>query len=296
MNVALFILIAVFWGGSFLAINLSLKGFSPFLAATFRVAIAVILTFLYVTWKKTPYPKRKYVIQTILSGAVGIGIPWALLFWGEQFVSPALSSIINATAPIFTIIFAAIILRSSQDRMTWNKWLGVLLGFSGIAVIFGPFITEKSLQNIEGLAAIVGMAICYGLGIVWLKILTKHVSNLMALLLQCTGALIFLFPIALYYGLTHYWVTGENLLEASLAVLYLGIFSTTFAFIIFYKLLREIGTVQTAAVTYLIPIVSIFLDWLVLDTWIGTHSLFGALLVFASLKLINKPVSPSYNT
>lgn len=289
MNILYFILISIFWGGSFLAINLSLHGFSPFLAATLRVFLATLFTLGYVKWKKVEFPRKTVTIQATANGLIGLGIPWALLFWGEQYVAPALCSIINSTTPIFTVIFTAIIVSSKQDRMTWNKWMGVILGFIGIAVIFGPFISGKSLQNTEGLVAVVGMALCYGISIAWLKRYSPHISSIMALFLECVGALIILIPISIVYGVTSYSLTGQSLLVPALALLYLSIFSTTIAFILFYKLLRDVGTVQATATLYMVPIVSIFLDWLILDKWIGTHALFGALIVFAALRLIHRP-------
>jgi drug/metabolite transporter (DMT)-like permease len=293
MKMVYFILLALFWGGSFLAINLTLKGFSPFLAATLRVSTAIVLIFAFILWKKVKLPEKRIVIQTLLNGALGVGLPWALLFWGEQFVQPALCSIINATTPIFVVIFAAHIIRSAEDSMTWNKWLGVVLGFIGIAVIFGPYITGGQVQSIEGLVAVVGMALCYASFVAWLKRLSPHLSNSMSVFLSCTGALIVLLPITIYYGITKYFLTGAPLFIPSLAALYLGIFSTAIAFLLFFKLLKEVGTVQASAVTYLVPIVSISLDWLVLDKWIGNHALFGALIVFAALRMINKP-TPRY--
>lgn len=292
MNVLYFILLGIFWGGSFLAINLSLKGFSPFLAATLRVLIAIIFCAIYIRHKKIPFPQKKYAVSAILNGTVSLGFPWVLLFWGEQFVEPALCSIINATVPIFTVIFAALILNAKEDRMSWNKWLGVIVGFIGIGVIFVPALTGRSTRSIEGLAAVIGMAIFYGIGIAWLKKISPHMRNLMALFLNCAGALMVLIPFAVVYGFINYAVTGEHLVTSLLALLYLSFFSTFIAFILFFKLVRDVGAAQASAVTYLSPIVSIILDWLFLDRWIGNHALFGALIVFLALRLVHRAGSP----
>lgn len=284
----MFLLLGLFWGGSFLAINQSLKGYSPFLAATLRTAFAFALTLIYVYFRKTKFPKKKYLILGILNGVVGLGLPWAFLFWAEQFVAPAMSAILNATAPIFTAIFAAIII-GGKEKMTWNRSLGVFLGFAGMAVIFGPAVTLGKTTDISGLMALVGMAVCYAISIAWLKKLSPHISNIVAIALECIGGLVILIPIMLIHGFMHGFLTGGDLLIPSLAIAYLGFFSTFLAYILFYKLLTEVGTMQAAAVTYITPIISILLDWLFLDKWIGNHALLGALIVFAAIRVINRP-------
>lgn len=289
MKTVYFILISLFWGGSFLAINISLKGFSPFLGATLRVGVAAVVTSIYIFFKKTKFPNKSLTLQAMVNGAIGVGIPWALLFWGEQFVEPALCSIINATAPIFTAIVAAIIIKTPNEKMTWSKIFGVFLGFSGIAFIFGPFISGQSVESLWGLIAVVGMAICYGTSIAWLKKLSEHIGLSAIMFLELMGALIVLIPIAVVAGIYGHSLTGESLFAPTLAILYLGIFSTTIAFILFYKLLELSGSIEAAAVTYMIPIVSILLDLIVMNKWIGSHALLGALIVFAALKLINRP-------
>lgn len=291
MNIIYFLLLGLFWGGSFLGISESIKGFSPFFAVTLRIAIAVIFSGLYLLIKKPVFPAKKYILLATFNGIVGLGIPWALLFWGEQYVTPALSSIINSTSTIFTVIFAAFMLKNTPDRITWNKTLGIIIGFIGIAVIFGPFVSAKSAKSIEGLAAILLMAVLYGFSIAFLKIFADKLSCMMILFFEAVGGLIIIVPIALIDGFNNYFVVPEFLFRSTVAILYLGIFSTSIAMLLFYKLLKNVGSIQAAAVTYIVPIVSIALDWFVLDKWIGNHALFGALIVFAALRMINRPES-----
>lgn len=295
MKIIYFVLLSLIWGGSFLGINISLEGYSPFFAATLRVTVALTLSFFYIIIKKVKLPEKKMIVQAIGNGFIGVGIPWALLFWGEQFVPPALCSIINATSPIFTAIFAGLLIRSRNEPVNYYKWAGVFLGFFGIIIIFGPFISASTVENLQGLTAIVMMAVCYGFSIAWLKKISEKMSTSMAMFFGYIGALIALTPITTYYGATHYMIKDVSLLKPTIAILYLGIFSTFVSFILFYKLLKMSGSVQAAAVTYMIPIVSIILDLVVLDKWIGTHALLGAAFVFGAIRLIHKQPTPTFD-
>ena len=263
MNMLYFILLSLFWGGSFLAINISLRAFAPFFAATLRILIALVFISIYIVFKKIPFAERKPTLMAIFNGFIGVGVPWALLFWGEQYIEPALCAIINATTGIYILIFTAIMIRAPEDRITWERLLGIILGVVGIAVIFVPSITDHSVNSILGLSAIIGMTICYGFSITYLKLYVDKMSNSMVLFWECMGALIVVLPLSIIYGFKGSDYSPDHLIESTIAVLYLGIFSTAIAFLLIYRLIKSEGVIKTAAIGYMIPIVSIALDWLV---------------------------------
>jgi drug/metabolite transporter (DMT)-like permease len=227
--------------------------------------------------------------QTIIIGSIGLGLGWLLLFSGQKFVAPALASILNATTPLFATIFSSVILRKTSDRLTSYKCLGVVIGFSGIVVIFAPGILNGSELNVPAMLAILGTSACYGTSITWLKKLSAHISNIMVLFLQCMGGLLLLIPITIIDGIKNSFFTGEEFLTSTLAILYLSLFSTAIAIILFMKLIRDVGSIQAAAVTYLVPIVAILLDLFILKRWVGPHALLGILIVLSGIRLIHKP-------
>lgn len=285
MVLTYFILVCIFWGGSYFAINISLTGFSPFLAAAIRVAIAALLSLAYMKTRGR-HLQIGHLAPVIINGAIGVGIPWALLFWGEQHVQPALASIIIATSPLFTLLFIGPIAGRDSEPITRGKKLGIVLGMVGIAVIFMPSISRP--EGALGIIAIIGTAICYGISVAWLKKLAPHVDNASMLFLECIGALSVLVPISLAHGFSAYFLTGEPLLKPLAAIFYLGICSTFIAFILFYKLVRAMGGTGAATTTYLVPIVSIIIDGVVSKKWIGFHEAIGAIIIFIALGFVHK--------
>jgi len=289
-----FVLLAILWGGSFLAIRFSIDTFPPFSAAAMRVGIATALMFVFMKLQKAAIPNDPSLIWQLLGiGFFTLGLPWALLFWGEQFVSPAMGSILNSTTPLFVVIVTALF--TSQENVKWNKWLGVAVGFAGVIIIFGPKIVLGHEQNLFGMLAIVGMAICYAIGIVWLKSLAHKTSASVAFFLQGSGALLFLVPLTLLAEWTAIYHSNWSSINGWTAVIYLGVFSTAIAQLIFFVLLRELGSVKAAAVTYFIPIVAVTLDWLVSGKFLSVSSLIGALVVLVGVRLIHMR-TPDFST
>jgi drug/metabolite transporter (DMT)-like permease len=227
------------------------------------------------------------VWQLLAIGFFTLGLPWALLFWGEQFVSPALCSILNSTTPIFTVIVVAVLVKS--EHAPWNKWLGVAIGFLGVLIIFWPEVADGETSSLHGMIAVTGMAMCYSIGIVWLKSIAHKVSASVALAIEGVGGLLFLVPFSLLFE----WnaIVKASWLETNgwVAILYLGIFSTAVAQLIFFALLRAWGPVRTSAVTYLIPIVAVILDWIAFGTFLSVNAIIGATIILGGVRLIHAP-------
>lgn len=290
-----FILCGLLWGGSFLAIRFSIDAFPPFAAASLRVAIATTLLWTFMRWRRDKLPRdAKLVWQLLGIGFFTLGLPWALLFWGEQFVSPALCSILNSTTPIFTVVVAALIVRN--EHVSWNKWLGVVAGFIGVLMIFWPQLLNGEGSSLYGMLAVTGMAMCYSIGIVWLKSLTHRISAPVAFFLQGIGALMFLVPFSLLAEWSSIWSANWGATDSWLAIVYLGVFSTAIAQLIFYVVLRAWGSVKTSAVTYIIPIVAVILDWIVFGTFLSANAIIGAAIILAGVRLIHATALIPYLT
>jgi len=283
-----FTLTSLFWGGSFLAIHYAIAAFDPNFAALLRISVCFLFIVIYLLWKKEKNLKPKLWMQALVSGVFTMGIPWALLFWGEKYVVPAMAAVLNSTVPIFVVILTPLI--TPKDKLAWNKWVGVLVGFIGVGLIFAPeiFGGEISLY-LKGLMAIIMMAVSYGIGILWTRRLTSHMDITVNLMYQCMGGatlLLILSVIKNRYVLYDIYdlYTGKALL----AVLYLGIFSTALAMLMFFRMIKEIGSVQASAVTFCVPLIAVLLDLIFLKKVLTLHQSIGACLIIGGLFVINR--------
>ena len=284
MHYVAFFLVSLFWGCSFFAIGVAVQHYPPVFAAFLRVLIAHFFITSYLLLKNGKIEKSPYWKQLVGTGLFLMGIPWIFLFWGEKHITPALASILNATVPIFTIILSPLI--TPNVKQGKNQWLGVLLGFLGILVIFLPQINHHVAREIKGMLALVIMAFCYAIGILWLKRLSHHVRNSVSLYYQSLAGLIFLLLYFLFMEAPHSTITWS--LPGFLAIFYLGFFSTFISWLLFFKLQKEIGTLQAAANSYCIPLFALTIDYFFWQKWVTPEQIAGVVIIFLGIFLINK--------
>lgn len=304
MNALRFIMLTLFWGASFIAIEQSLHVFPPMLAASFRMGFASLLMGLaaLLTQSKGFSSKRDFLLY-VLSGSVALGVPWVCLFWGEQYVAPAVASMINSGVPIFVAVWGISFFRSDQPKA--QEWVGVTLGFVGIFFIFSkPLLQTQDVGELKGLLAILCMAVFYGLGTNLIKRLGASIGPKWSMFAQGIGGCLVSIPAAVFMGETwpHNWLTEPS---GILSLLYLAIFSTAIAWFFYFHLIHTWGSVRAASVTYTVPLVAIALDFLVkghvphITEWLGMSIIFVGLYWMrkkpnSKIKMDGKKVKPNY--
>lgn len=286
MNVFFYLALTTFWGFSFIAIRYTLGMFPPFMAAALRIFIACVVLWIYVQVRKIPNSlNQKTIWYCYGQGILMFGIPWASLFWGEQFVSPSIASIINSTVPIFVLIFSWAMLPDEQPNLP--STIGALFGFVGIYYVFSPGAKFEigNIQELQGLVSIGVMSISYALGAVSMKKLPSKVDRVWVLILQAFSGTVFLSILSVIKGeQIHHW---EHVFSASAGLLYLSICSTVIASLIYYDLLQTWGVLKTVTVTYLSPFVAIVADIFMLNLHLKKNEMIGGLIILTGLLLIH---------
>ncbi len=292
INYLLFGLLSLFWGGSFVAIKYLIEDIPSFTAAFYRVFFSILFLIL-IYFKSIQIPKGwwgKELFFSSLAGLCSIGIPFCLLFWGERYVSPSMAGVLNGTVPFWTLMLS-LMLFDGMKHITLKKVLGLVLGFVGITFIFGPKLSISGNQDeIYGLIAIVFMAISYSVGINLNKKILSHnkiiTRNLNTIVQQVVSAL--------FLGLVLLFVDGlPNLSllidpQNYLSILYLSLFSTCFAFIIFYSLIHHFGPVKASTVTFFVPPIALALDGIIYGRELTSFEGLGATIIIISMFLLKE--------
>lgn len=289
MHIISFCLVTLFWGGSFLGIKIAVNALPPFYSAFLRVLTAFLIISLYLLLKERKIERPAVWRQAMGSGFFLMGIPWIFLFWGETHVSAALAAILNGTVPFFTALLIPWV--TPQDRLTPQKISGVALGFLGILVIFGPEISFDFSNQFLGMLAVLGMALCYAIGVVWMRKISRHIRNPVSLFYQSLGGALVLLPATLLFEMPQ----NPNLTPGwppYLAIFYLGIFSTALAWILFFGLVKNLGSIQASATTYCIPLIAILLDWIWWGKWAAPHQALGTAVILMGVFLIHRAPKP----
>jgi drug/metabolite transporter (DMT)-like permease len=199
LHFSLFILLALLWSGSFINIKIVVGALPPIFCAMVRVLISLVcLSVLFVVMRKKVFTPATGYWRLWIAGLFTQALPFALLFYGEQFIAPALASIINSTVSIWSLILGALIFK---DFTQWTpiKIAGVLIGFIGIAFIFLPFIHGND-SSLIGISAIMGMSLSYAIGglinqhIIFKTMTVKFETNLIQ---QHLSSLLFLITTSL---------------------------------------------------------------------------------------------------
>jgi drug/metabolite transporter (DMT)-like permease len=269
------LLLASLWGASFLFIRIAVPQLGPFLLMDLRVLIGSGMLLLYAfILRRLPDLKRRWK-QYLILGTINSAIPFTLIAASELYITSSLAAILNATTPMFAAVVAALWLK---DPLTRKKGAGLLLGFIGVAILVGwsPIpVEEKVLLSV---AAMLAASFCYAIGGVYAK---KHFPDAPPLTMaigQLTGAAVALLPAAaVALPSARFTVLGTA------ATLGLAILSTAAAYILYFRLLRDVGPTQTMTVTFLVPLFSLLWGALLLDEPVGAGAIIGFLLICAGI-------------
>lgn len=292
MNAFYYVLVACFWGGSFIAIKPLVEVIPPLLAAWLRIAVAVLFLTAFLPLIKVRLGVRGTIkFRLWFIGQFAFTIPFALLFWGERLISPGLAGILNGTVPLY-VFFLGLVFYPGIESITRRKILGLILGMIGLIIIFYPQIVASQTHSLLGTIAVSLMSVSYAIsGLMNRNVFKNHpeIHPFTNLYQQILAAMIVLLPVSISFeGLPDF---NENLFRVNtiLSILYLAIGSTSIAFVLFYKLIWAWGVVRASTVTYLIPVAALSFDFIINQTSPAMNESFGVLAVTAGVVILNWP-------
>lgn len=289
-NYLFFLVLGIFWSGSFIAIKMVVNVFPPFYGAALRVGFALffLLGVVYFLKKDVAMPfNLRWKIW--VTGLLAQSFPFAFLFWGEQHVSPGLAGILNGSVPIWTFILCLIFARKEMN-LTWLRFIGLLVGIIGIAIVFLPQINFSTHStNLYGSLAILMMAISYALGNVINQYLLRgeiKINFYANLIHQHWASLFFLLCTAIVFEKIPHSLNYHELTNIGLASMYLGVFSTGLAWIIYYHLIRSWDVVSASGVLYIVPVMALVWDWLFFGNIPNLQEIMGVITILSGVILI----------
>ena len=270
------------WGSSFLFIKVIVDETGPVEVATGRLAIGAVAILSFVAFRRLPVRWTPEVLAKVAVLALLANIaPFALIAWGQEHIESGTASVLNSTMPIFTSVFAAAFL--AEDRFTPGRVAGLILGFLGVLVLTGKDVVDVTDSSVLGQFAVIAAAACYGVGSVVSRTLLRSTDPISLSALQVTaGAVLGLPLLFVVSGTPDYSLSAE----AWLSLLALGAGGTGLAYVAYLWLIDVTGSVRASLVTYIIPIVGLFLGWAVLDEGIGLNTLLGSALIISGVAIV----------
>ena len=270
-----YLALGLVWGCSFIFIKLGLEFLTPFGVAFVRCALGAITLLIVVKIMKTDLPKEKSTWYKLWVVAMLLNVVPGILFaYAELHVTSVLAGIINATTPLATLIVMLIAFR--EEKLKSEQVYGLILGGLGVMVVLGIWQGIGDNQ-LTGVIALLIAVTCYGISFPYSKryIIPLGLKPEAAATTQLIMAAITLLPFYLYDG-----ISQDNYRPANIfAMLALGILGSGFAYIWNFSIIAAAGSSIASSVTYLTPVVAVFVGWLFLGEVIVWHESVGALLV-----------------
>jgi len=272
------VLLAAVWGASFLFMRLGAPEFGPIVLVQLRLLIAALflipVLMMRVGLSELPGNWRPLTILGFCNSAT----PFLLFTYSTLYVTAGFSSVINATAPLWGAVVAWIWL---AERLPATGSMGVVIGFAGVALLAGDTTSLAAPGSTLAVAAAAGGAFFYGFGANFARRYTQHLHSLTV----ATGSMLFpavlLAPFAIAF-----WPDTQPSLRAWVAIVAMGLASTGFAYILYFRLIANVGPAKAITVAYLIPVFAVLWGALLLDESVTVRMVAGCLVIFAGTALV----------
>lgn len=276
-----FVLLAAIWGASFLFMRAGAKELGVFATAGLRVAIAALFLLPIVLLRGLGPSLRQHWKLTFAVGVLNSAIPFACFGFALLSITTGLSSILNATTPLFGAVIAWLWLK---DKPNSSRTVGLLIGFAGVALLAWDKASFKpdASGHATGWAVLACLlaTTCYGLAASFTKRYMTGLPSLVSATGSQIGAAIVLVPLAWWF-----WPAHGMSLNAMLSVLALGVLCTGVAYILYFRLIERAGPARALSVTFGIPVFALLYGVVLLGEEVTSWMLVcgGVIIVGTSL-------------
>ena len=277
----LIILLGAVWGCSFLFNAVMIREISPLWVSAGRVTIGAVICWLFLLAARRPLPTEPRIYaQLLLLGILNYAIPFALFPFAEEHLASGIVGVINGMTPMTTVIVSQ--LWPGGEKASWNKVAGVVIGFVGAAILALPSLDTGPAGELPALFAALGATVCYALTLNYARRFKALDSSAIAAS-SLTGAALVMLPAALLFS----GVPVITRPETWASLFGIGVFSTSFSFLLVYWLLPKVGATNLSLNTFITPISAILLGVLVLHEGLTPIHLIGIAVIFLGLVFID---------
>lgn len=277
----LLFLLSCMWGPSFLLLKIAIKEIQPITIACLRSVIGALILIAIVKSKKYRFPKLGLIyVHFLLIGFFSIALPFSLITWGERFIQSALAAILNGTVPLYALLITFFFIQ--EEKIDMNKIIGLMLGFTGVAILLYPSFSSEEVGKLSGVIAVSIAAVSYAIGAVYGRIKMKGQEPFIAPAMQLLGSSLILIPVSLIFERPLKFLPLISL-ESILSISYLCFFGSAIAYILYFKILDVAGVSFLTNVTYIMPVYGILLGYIFLNEKLTFYTYLGALLILIGI-------------
>lgn len=266
-----FAAIYLIWGSTYLAIQVGIETLPPFLMAGARFLLAGVPFYLWLRRRGYPAPTEEHWMSAILLGGLMMFGGNGLVTWSEQFVPSSVAAVLIATVPLWMTLL---------DRLAYGgaplglaRVAGLLVGFTGVAILVAPSASEVDDVNPVGAGALILAALLWGIGSLHSRRVPVPDSPLMAAAMQMIGGGAVLVVVGSSGGEWSQLDISQVSLASVLAMLYLVVFGSIVALSAYVFLLRVTAASAVSTYAFVNPVVAVLLGWTIAGERLGPRAL-----------------------
>jgi len=292
MAAALYALLCLIWGSTWLAIKVGLVGVPPFLGAGLRFLLATLLVGLLLSARSTRlHLTRDDKVCVLSAGLLGFWLDYAAVYWAETCISSGLTAILFSTMPLMTSLLSAYWTRN--ETLSHVKVAGILVGVLGTALLFWPH-ERLGLQQALGMLAALAASLCAAINLVTVKKYGRHTDPFV---LNFFGMGLGTVCLLATSAAMEPWAAVVWSRNNVLALLFLSVFGSVVAFSAYYYLIKKMDATIVSLSTLIIPIVALALGRVFLDeTETATPMAvagIATILAGVAIAMVRQPLRPT---
>lgn len=276
-DLAELLVLAALWGASFLFMRVAAPELGPVPLMALRVGIAAALLAPLLALRGRVGALRGRVLHVAVVGALNSALPFSLFAYATLSVTAGLASILNATSPLWGGLVAHFWLRDRLDR---SRAAGLVVGFAGVAFLVWGRASFRPGGAGLAVAAALAATLSYGIAASWTKRFLRGVDPLAVAAGSQVAATLLLLP-----GAIAFWPEASPTATAWGSVVALGVACTAVAYVLYFRLIANVGPARAIAVTFLIPIFAVAWGALFLGEAISARTAAGTAIVLAGTAL-----------
>ncbi|MBX9587937.1 MAG: DMT family transporter [Hyphomonadaceae bacterium] len=275
---------SMLWGSGYFFIAIAQPELPAFTIAALRTipASITLLTIVLALGYRLPATLAEWRLF-ILFSVFNTVLPFVLIVWGQARATGGMAAILNATAPLFGILLAHLL--THDEKLSWNKLAGILVGIAGVGILVGYDFVFGSSADLLARLVLLAAPLCYVSANIYVRTRLGHYPPFVVAVMQMVGAIFVAFPLALV--IDQPWTLPAPSLKVLAAIVGMGVFGSALASLCHFTVLQRAGATNASLVTLIMPLTPILLGGIFLGDRLTPRDLAGALVIAAALVIID---------
>jgi len=278
----LFAAMSVIWGVPYFFIRVAVEDLEPPVVVFGRSFIGAVVLLVLAARTGAIRPALKHWKPVVAFGILEMAVPWILLTSAEQHIPSGLTALLVSCVPMVGAVAAYVL--GDRTALRFIRVLGILVGLGGVALLVGRDLSGGESPPVWSIVALLAVCVCYATAPFIVSRRLVGVPSLGVIALSLSVVAVIYAPLAGFA-----WPSETPPADSLLAVLVLGLVCTALAFVVFFKLIAEIGPPRAMLITFVNPVVAVTLGAVFLDEVITGATVAGTMLILTGCWLATRP-------